>query len=392
LPDDEVARGARLAALGGCAGCHSREDAPPFAGGVPISTSFGTIYATNITPDRATGIGTWSETDFVRAMREGIEPSGRHLYPAFPYDHFTHTSTADLHLLYAFLVALQPAYAEPKQDELDFPFGFRGAMAEWNLLYLHEGPLAAVPAEDPEFDRGRYLVTSLGHCGGCHTPRGALGAERADQELSGAIVDGWYAPPLNAESPSPIPWTVDQLADYLRFGIASDHAIAGGPMQHVTMNLGQGNDRDLHAIAVYLVRLMGPVTTAQSMRAAGAAERAMRPLSLEPANADPEQAIGASVYVNACGECHDAGRRLSSGGALQLPLAVAVHDADPHSLLRIIREGVIPTSDARGRWMPGFDGALTDVELQALSAYLRRAAGGEPPWPDLPQAVIESAR
>jgi mono/diheme cytochrome c family protein len=390
--DEPRSRGAQLAAVGGCAGCHTRENGPPFAGGVPITTSFGTIYATNITPDNQTGIGNWSTANFVNAMRYGVEPSGRHLYPAFPYDHFTHATDADLDLLYGYLRSVEPVHAAPKDDELAFPFGLRASLAAWNLLYLHPGPVAVDGSQSTEFNRGRYLVESLGHCGGCHTPRGALGAELQDQDLSGAVIEGWYAPPLNAKTPSPVPWTVERLVTYLKYGIAPGHAIAAGPMQDVIVNLSRSSEADLRAIATFLVVSMGPQTDARKARADAALELSKSPLSLRPtASTDRELAAGASIYASTCAQCHDAGRRLSSNSALQLPLAVAVHDADPRSLLRIIRGGVMPSRDERGRWMPGYDGALTDAQLVALAVYLRSAAGQEPPWPDLAEAVKESA-
>ncbi len=391
-PDSPIAHGARLAAIGGCAGCHSRQDGAPYAGGLALATPFGTIYSTNITPDSASGIGTWSEQDFVRAMRMGIDPRGQHLYPAFPYDHFTHASDADLDALYVFLRSVEPVRAIAQDNQLAFPFDFRGTLLVWDALYLDAGALPVDAAHGSEVDRGRYLVESLGHCGGCHTPRNALGAEKRGEELDGAPVDGWYAPPLDQHSPSPMPWTVKALTDYLKSGIASDHAIAGGPMQDVIFNLSQGGDDDLRAIAVYLVASMDvrePQRVMREQEARALASRVLSSVSVDGKSDDIR--FGKLIYDDACASCHDGGRQVSSAGALELPLAIAVRDADPKSLLRIIREGIVPRTRARGRFMPAFDGILTDAQIEALAAFLRDQAGHAAPWPDLAKAVAESA-
>jgi mono/diheme cytochrome c family protein len=227
-----VQRGAGLAAVGDCASCHTAAFGAPYAGGVALRTPFGTIHGTNITPDPDTGIGRWSEAAFVRAMREGVDREGKQLYPAFPYDHFTHASDDDLHALYAFVMTRDPVHAPNVANALRFPFGFRPLIAGWKLLFLKRGPEPVVdPIQSATWNRGAYLVRSLGHCGACHTPRNALGAEERSREFAGGVAEGWYAPALDEHSPSPLPWSVDELAEYLRTGIAGDHAIAGGPMQ-----------------------------------------------------------------------------------------------------------------------------------------------------------------
>ena len=173
-----MALGARLAAIGNCNVCHTAPGGAPFAGGLALPTPFGTIQSTNITPDPATGIGRWSETAFVRAMREGVDREGRHLYPAFPYDHFTRVTDQDNRALYAYLMTRRPIQASPPPNDLRFPFDQRILLAGWKMLYLRQGPLAIETDRSPEWNRGRYLVEGLGHCGACHTPRDGLGAEQ----------------------------------------------------------------------------------------------------------------------------------------------------------------------------------------------------------------------
>ncbi len=376
----QVQRGARLAAVGNCIGCHTAPGGIPFAGGTPVPTPFGTLYGTNLTPDPQTGLGRWSLEAFVRAMREGVARDGSQLYPAFPYDHFRSTSDADLQALYAFLMTRDPVSAQAPANHLVFPLNWRPMVAGWKLLFLHDQPLPSGPLA-----RGAYLVQTLGHCGACHTPRNALGAERSDEALSGSVVEGWYAPPLDAGSPSPTPWTVAQMNAYLRSGLAPDHAIAGGPMQGVVAQLAQADEADVQAIAGYIVATMGQPAPG---RAEAARQRVQQPLAT--AGTDARIALGAQVYDQACAGCHALGRQRSSGSGLPLPLAIAVYDADPRSLLRIVREGVMPPTGATGRWMPAFGGALTDEQLSALAAYLRQAAAAQPPWPQLAEAVKET--
>jgi mono/diheme cytochrome c family protein len=398
-----VQLGARLAAVGDCSGCHTARDGRPYAGGVALATPFGTIRSTNITPDPETGIGDWPEAAFVRAMREGIARDGRHLYPAFPYDHFTHTSDSDLHALYAFVMTRDPVHAPNAPNDLRFPFGIRPLLAAWKALFLHRTAFQPDPAQGAEWNRGAYLVQSLGHCGGCHSPRNTLGAEQAGAELAGGEAEGWYVPALNAASPSPLPWTVEQLGDYLRNGIASDHAMAGGPMQEVVANLAQASADDIHAIAVYIQSRLGAPSAEREARAAAALRRAAQetlgPVDREARNSgggDGHNAaaalaqLGATVYDGACARCHDLGRTESSNGALRLPLAVAVYDPDPRSLLHIIRDGIVPLPAQPGRWMPGFGSTLSDEQLVALLSYLRATAAEAPPWPDLPKSVRET--
>lgn len=388
-----VSLGARLAAIGNCASCHTTKDGPPYAGGVPLATPFGTIYGTNVTPDPETGIGTWSEAAFKRAMQKGIARDGRFLYPAFPYDHFTHATNGDLNALYAFLMTRQPVHSRAPANQLYFPFNVRELMAAWNLLFLHNKPFKPDPAQVPEWNRGAYLVESLGHCGSCHTPRNALGGEQRRAGLEGGTAEGWYAPALDARSPSPLPWTVGQLTEYLRSGIAPDHAIAGGPMQEVVASLAQASEEDVHAIAVYVAALMDTPTEEHQSRAAASRLRAAQPLvDIRPAAGDAQMTLGASVYLESCAACHDRGRLSSSNSALQLPLAVAVYDPDPRNLIRIVRDGIAPIEGASGRWMPAFGESLTDEQLTALATYLRRYAADASPWLHLDDIVKETRK
>ncbi|TKT69085.1 cytochrome c, partial [Aquamicrobium sp. LC103] len=220
-----IEEGSRLAAVGNCTACHTRPGGRSFAGGLAIPTPFGTIHSSNITPDPATGIGDWSEEAFNRSMREGVSRDGSHLYPAFPFDHFTLVSDEDNRALYAFLMTRQPVEEVPPANDLPFPLNQRLVLAGWKMLFLREGPYANVAGQSEEWNRGAYLADGLGHCGACHTPRNALGAVRAGEHFAGGEAEGWAAYALDANSPAPVPWTVDSLYAYMRQGWHPDHGV-----------------------------------------------------------------------------------------------------------------------------------------------------------------------
>jgi nicotinate dehydrogenase subunit B len=373
-------RGRQLAAVGNCVACHTADGGQPNAGGRPMATPFGTIYSTNLTPDAATGIGAWSFSAFQRAMREGISRDGHRLYPAFPYTAFTQAGDDDLQALYAHLMA-QPAVANPvPATALAFPYNIRPLMGLWNALYLQPGPVAPVSGQTALWNRGAALVNGLGHCTACHTPRDARGGELARSAyLGGALVDGWEAPPLGALNRSPVPWTEDAMAQYLRSGHHAHHGIAGGPMAPVVQALAQADDADVRAMAHYLVALQPPmpVVDAQALVARAAAQPALLP--------GPAQRL----FTTACGACHHDGDGPPVLGLNQpLALNANLHSTRPDNLLRTIVEGLQrPAFPAIGH-MPAFGQALDDRQLVDLAAWMRqRFAPQQPPWADLPEAV-----
>ncbi|WP_046112734.1 molybdopterin cofactor-binding domain-containing protein [Aquincola tertiaricarbonis] len=370
-----IERGRLLAAAGDCVVCHTAPGGTPNAGGRAMQTPFGTVYSTNLTPDAATGIGQWSFSAFQRAMREGISRDGRHLYPAFPYTSFTKMTDDDLTALYAYLMA-QPAVAhQPPATRLAFPFSLRPLMALWNALYLVPGPAQPEPARSAEWNRGAYLVNGAGHCGACHTPRNAFGAERIGAAtLSGAMVDGWEAPALTALSTAPLPWTEGDLYGYLRRGYSPRHGVAGGPMAPVVQQLQALPDADIRAMAVYLASF----NKAQATPPAAAAALAV-----------PLPDARARLFEGACGACHH-DTPVPGQFGLDLPLALNsnLHSARPDNLLRTILDGLQhpPTRDVG--YMPAFRHALDDRQIADIAAYLRqRHAPDKPAWPDLASDV-----
>ena len=377
FPRGQVAKGAQLAHLGNCLGCHTAEGGKPYAGGTPIKTPFGTIYGTNITPDADTGIGRWSLEAFTRALREGVDRDGRHLYPAFPYDHFTKVTDEDIAALYAFLMTREPVRQENRTNRVPIPRAFVGV---WKSRYFTPGVYQPDSSRSAEWNRGAYLVQGLGHCGACHTPRNKLGAEEKDAAFAGGEVEGWHAPALNAASPSPVPWTVQALQQYLRHGIADLHAMSAGPMQEVTHDLSNVADDALRAMATYIVSLDMRSDTERRQHAAAALERAGKMKAMH----------GNAIYDGACADCHNRGRA-EEGGALELPLGTALTVPTPRNLAYIIRDGIVPPEGERGSWMPAFAGMLTDQQLTDLLIYLR-ALSGQSAWPDVAREVRKISR
>lgn len=378
----EIARGAELAKLGDCQGCHTADAGVAYAGGRALATPFGAIYATNITPDPATGLGRYSREAFVRAMRRGIRADGAHLYPAFPYDHFAYTDDADLAALYAFLMTRRAVRQETPANQLPPPLGFRPLIGAWKALYFHPARNPAPAGRSAEWARGAYLVRSLGHCGACHTPHNGLGGEETAQALDGGYQEGWYAPPLNATSPASAPWTVERLERYFRTGIDLDHAAAAGPMGAVTRQLARAPQADLHAMAVYLADFMRPSPGGQGRvaivdRAAAAAQ------------AHPQ---GATLYAGACASCHDAGAPMMLEGRPALPLGTPLHEADPRDTIQIILQGLEPPTGPSGPYMPAFAESLTDAQVAEVTAYLRARYTDKPAWADLTAAVAKARR
>ena len=216
-----------------------------------MATPFGVIYSTNITPDPETGIGTWSEAAFRRAMHEGVSRDGSHLFPVFSYDHFTKLSDEDVRALYAYFMTRTPVHAPARPSGIPFPFNIRYLQAGWKLLFFRPGRFEPDAEKSAEWNRGAYLALGLSHCGACHTPRNLLGAEKPGDAYGGAVIDNWVAPPLTAANPAPAPWTHEELYDYLRTGASKLHGTAAGPMFPVVQGLGALPDSDIRAIATY---------------------------------------------------------------------------------------------------------------------------------------------
>jgi nicotinate dehydrogenase subunit B len=378
-----LAKGKQLAALGDCAVCHTQANGAINAGGRAIETPFGTVYSTNITPDPKTGIGAWSYPAFERAMREGIHRDGRHLYPAFPYNHFAKTTDADLQALYAYLMAQPAVRAVNRETALAFPFNLRPLMAGWNALFHDHATFAPDAAQSATWNRGAYLVEGLGHCGACHSPRNALGAEKANAYLAGGFAEGWEAPPLTSLSHAPIPWSEDELFAYLRTGESRFHGTAAGPMAPVVKDLAALPDDDIRAMAVYLGSF--------NEKPIGKAAQEALAASLETSTstrAVAASSIGARLYDGACAVCHEIGGAPLFGSRPSLALNSNLHSAVPDNLVQVILHGIAaPVSSDLG-YMPGFKDSFNDRQIAELVSYLRQQfAPDKPPWTGVDAAI-----
>jgi mono/diheme cytochrome c family protein len=380
-----VKRGRELAAMGNCNDCHTTRGGKAFSGGLPVPTPFGAIFSSNITPDPDTGIGQWSEAAFRRAMRSGVDREGRHLYPTFPYDHFTNVTDEDDRALYAFLMTRQPVHASPPANQLSFPYNQRVAVAGWKLLFLRGGTWQPDAAQSAEWNRGGYLVEGLAHCGSCHTPRNALGAEQNTRTFAGGDVENWHAYAINARSTAPVPWTVDALAVYLRSGSHPDHGVARGPMAEVVSNLSSVPESDVHAIATYMGSVFGAPSADRQRRGDEARARARTPAASQPATAGPDMA-GAAIYAAACASCHETSR-LPPYGGVNLSLSSGISGPDARNAANTILSGLRPVPGERSPIMPPFAASMSDDQVVALLKYLRSRFSDQPAWTDLEKTV-----
>lgn len=371
--------GARVVALGDCIVCHTAKGGRPFAGGLPLATPFGTIYATNITPDPQTGIGAWSEAAFARAVRHGISRDGHLLYPAFPYVHFTRMSDHDIAAAYACLMSREPVHASAPANELIFPLNFRPPVAFWNLLFLRAGPREADASQDAQWNRGKLLVDGLGHCASCHSPLNAIGGEKAGRAFDGGVVDGWEAPPLNALDSAAKPWTKTQLVAYLRTGRASEHGAAAGPMLPVTRDLATVPVEDVEAIATYILSLQKRAPS-DATPAVGVAAR----------EATPAEQRGAVLFNASCAQCHGPGSPMQTiGERPTLAFSTAVNSGTPRNAVQMILNGIGWNGADAMNYMPSFMGVYDDRQIADIVAYVRGAYSTRPAWPDAEPLVAQ---
>lgn len=386
-----VEQGRYLATAGDCVSCHTRPGGQPFAGGLPLKTQFGTLYTPNITPDRDTGIGGWSEEQLARAMREGVADDGDHLYPVFPYTAYTKVTDEDVHAIFAYLRSLQPVIYTPPKNEMKFPFSIRPLMIVWNKLFFKEGRFVPDASKPAEWNRGAYLVEGLGHCGSCHTPRNVLGGERASLALTGGtyldeitdavedqnivaldnLVRPWSAVSLTTSPTGLGAWSVGDIEAYLKTG-HNKRAGVFGPMSKVVNNSTKFlSDPDLHAIAVYLTSL--PAATRNSGQKIP----------------DDKIKAGEIVYTTRCGDCHlPTGLGIAQGPnvdptKVSPPLVgnAVVQAPDPATLINVILYGAHEGTQGADSWpkMPGFENevGIDDDQIAALANYLRASWGNQ---------------
>ncbi len=383
LPTPElVGRGRYLVQAADCAACHTVPGGAPFTGGVAFKLPFGTIYSTNITPDRDTGIGSWSDDDFVRALHEGVAKDGSHLYPAFPYTSYTALSRDDAVSIKAYLFSLPPKRAPARQDALSFPFNQRWGMAFWNLAFLDQHRFRPTPGASSQAstgeNRGAYLATALGHCGECHTPRNFAFAMKQNRQFAGTVAAGWQAYNITSDKTYGIgAWSDRQLADYLRTGHADGRGSAAGPMgEAVAYSLQYLTPQDTAALVSYLRQV--PPQAGESGAAVAAATAGMSASTAwAPGHAENDgNALGLRIFEGACASCHQ-----WNGAGQQTPYAAlagdqTVNDPAATNLVQVLLSGADLRAVQATTFMPSFGEAYSDAELAAVANYVLDHFGG----------------
>ncbi len=368
-PEASAQDGEYLARAANCQACHTHEGGAPYAGGVPFNTPFGTLYSTNITPDTATGIGHWQFADFYAAMKTGVAPGGRHLYPAFPYTDYALLTDRDIASLFLFLQTLAPVDAPSRPNKLDFPFDQRALLVPWKALFHRAETYVPDPARSARWNRGAYLIEGAGHCGACHSPRNIFGAEQAALAMTGGVHEGpvklgfsrsWSAVNLTSADIGLASWSEEDIVNYLKTG-QSKQAIVHGPMRDVVMHSTRFlRDEDLQAMAVYLKSLPPRVQDSG------------------PAADDVQLATGEQVYTVHCGSCHLPTGLGSEGLGVSLSRNPIVQAPDPASLINVILYGPHlpgPPFAVDRSPMKMFGKRLSDSDIAALASYLRSSFG-----------------
>ncbi|WLS80978.1 cytochrome c [Erwinia pyri] len=365
-----VKQGEYISRLGDCSACHSLPGKPAFSGGLAIESNLGTIYSTNITPDKEHGIGNYTEQQFNDAVRKGVLPDGTRLYPAMPYPDYAKINDQDMHALYTyFMQGVKPSAEAAPETDLSFPFSQRWGMRFWNWAFASDKPFQPIGGASAEVNRGAYLVESLGHCGSCHTPRGFGMNEKAldssdSSFLAGGNLNGWEVPSLRG-----LPrWTEQETVDYLATG-RNDKAAVGGEMtsvvEHSTSHM---SDADLKAIAAYVKFIGG------NPAAPAAQETAVSPTEAK-LTAAKNLSAGERLYLDNCNACHFVNGKGAPGVFPELDQATIVNAGDPGGLIHTILAGAQQPSTAKAPStlaMPGFAKRLSDEEVAKLATFIRQ--------------------
>jgi mono/diheme cytochrome c family protein len=370
LPADQaalIARGKYLVAAADCMPCHSGPNHAPYSGGLVLNTPFGGLASPNITPDKETGIGNWSDKQFWNAIHYGESPGSsyvvfpKYLYPAMPFTSYTKLTYNDVMAIKAYLFSLPPVHVAETPNTLAFPFSQRPVLLGWRILFFRAGEMQTDPAWDDHMKNGAYLTEALGHCGECHTPRNFMSGLIADESYAGAHIDAYYAPNISSDKAYGVGgWSQDDLVSYLYAGGNKDKGSAFGPMGEVVQySLSQLPKSDTQDIAAYLQTVTAPRSTPPSDSAPGAADTAKN--------------LGAHVYAANCQGCHQAA---GHGLATIIP-GLAGNDsvmaADPTNVIGAVLNGLGPWN--HGPAMPSFAAGLSDTEIAAVANYVRTSWG-----------------
>jgi mono/diheme cytochrome c family protein len=370
---DVIKRGEYLARAADCRACHTVSGERAYAGGLPLVLPFGTLFSTNITPDKETGIGNYSDQDFLNAVQRGIRPDGTRLYPAMPYPSYTRMTDADALAIKAYLFSLPPIHSENEPSTFGFPYNQRWLMAIWSAFFNDNERFRPNTAQSAEWNRGAYLAEALAHCGECHTPRNIASALDNRNKFAGAVTAGWYAFNITSDKGSGIgAWTDDQLREYLSVGHASGRGTAAGPMgEAVDQSFKDLASSDIHALVTYL-RTIPPVASPDLP----AKLAPPAPDSPKDGNAMAE-AVGRRVFEGACVHCH------GWTGVSQLsPFATiagtrGVNDRTATNVVQVIISGTMRHTPEGVVSMPAFGSAYSDAEIAAVANYVTARFGAE---------------
>lgn len=367
-----IERGRYLAQLGNCAGCHTRHRGAPYAGGRAFATPYGTIYSSNLSSDPQQGIGAWSNAEFSHALRHGVSRNGVQS-PVFPYANFARLAEADIEALFAYLATVPASAEEPVADALQFPANLPGAMTAWRLLYYRPGATLVAAAQAPDWQRGRDLVSGIGHCAVCHATRGSHSSLADGLLLNGGRIPGWYAPALNAQTLAHYP--PGDLARYLRGAARDGHAAYGRMADVIAQNLQHLQADDAQAMETYL----------RSLPAAPPAPLPRSDIQWEGLGQ------GESLYREHCADCHGDDGRGKAGKYPALADSSALTGPDPINAVKVILFGGAAPATAlnpQPYTMPPFAHRLSAGEVAALVNMLRKRWGS----PERPITADEVSR
>ncbi len=366
----QVKRGYYLMRMGDCISCHTKPGGQPLAGGRAMATPFGTVYSTNITPDKATGIGSWTEKDFWRTLHDGVRKDGSYLYPTMPFTSYTKVTRKDADAIFAYLRSVKPIHHKNKPLGMPFPFNVRASMLGWRLMFFNKGVYKANPKKSDEWNRGAYLVEGLGHCTACHTQRNALGGTKSgrDMKLAGGMIplQNWYAPNLSTAPNGGLEgWTTKNIVNLLKTGRSRQGAVYGPMSEVVQYSTQYVHKDDLRAIATYLQDMPSKKSSVQTT-------------FTEPPDDQISRLItrGRIVYKKNCAECHQASGEGVPNVYPRLNGNASVLAGNPVNPIRMVLLGGFETPTKtypRPYSMPPFAQKLDDHDVAAVVTYLRHA-------------------
>lgn len=376
-----IKRGEYLTIAADCIACHKVSGGQPFAGGLPFETPMGTIYSPNITPDRETGIGNWSDEDFLRALHDGIAQNGQRLYPAFPYTSYTLLKDEDVKAIRAYLFSLPPIKQQTPKTDMAFPFNQRWGMWFWNLFNFDGGRFMPDQSKSEEWNRGAYLVEALEHCGECHSPRNFMMGVKDSRRFSGELINGWQAYNITSDNKAGIgSWDQQELIQYLKTGHINGKAQAAGPMGEAVENsLQHLTDPDLQAIAVYVLSLKAENPDNEKVSRFDMGKPAQDVVSLRGESFElGEDGDGARLFLGNCASCHGVSGQGGPDGYYPSLVHNSVLGAPTaNNLIKVILDGVDRKMATGHVFMPGFSERLNERQVSELANYLFKQFGRE---------------